>query len=74
MATQGRSKSSPEVLRAHKDSLRPQGLRPIEIWVPDVNSPAFTAKAHRQSLALASSPHANEDQDFIDAVSDRGGA
>jgi hypothetical protein len=49
--------------------LRRQGLRPIQIWVPDVRSPAFAAEAHRQSLAVAGSPHAKEDQDFIDAVS-----
>lgn len=36
--------------------------------VPDVRSPAFTAEAHRQSRAVARSPHATEDQGFIDAV------
>ena len=51
--------------------LRRQGLRPIQIWVPDVRSPGFKAEAHRQSLAVAGSPHADEDQRFIDAVSDR---
>jgi hypothetical protein len=45
-------------------------LRPIQIWVPDVRSPAFKAEAHRQSLAVAGSPHADEDQRFIDAVSE----
>jgi hypothetical protein len=39
--------------------------------VPDVRSPAFKAEAHRQSLAVAQSPHSDEDQAFIDAVSDR---
>jgi hypothetical protein len=38
-----------------------------------MRSPAFPAEAHRQSLAVAKSPYAKEDQDFIDAVSDRGG-
>jgi len=37
--------------------------------VPDVRSPAFAAEAHRQSLAVANSPQAGEDQEFIDAVS-----
>jgi hypothetical protein len=50
--------------------LRRQGLRPIQIWVPDVRSRAFAAAAHQQSLAVANSPQANEDQEFIDAVSD----
>jgi hypothetical protein len=55
-------------MRAHRDRLRQQGLRPIQIWVPDVRSPDFAAEAHRQSLAVAHSPHAGEDQAFIDAV------
>jgi hypothetical protein len=69
MATSGRSKPSRDKVRAHRDRLRRQGLRPIQIWVPDTRSPAFKAEAHRQSLVVASSPHAEEDQTFIDAVS-----
>jgi hypothetical protein len=57
-------------VRAHRERLRQRGLRPIQIWVPDVRSAAFQAEAHRQSLAVASSGHATEDQDFIDALSD----
>jgi hypothetical protein len=49
--------------------LRKQGLRPVQIWVPDVRSKAFAHAAHRQSLAVAKSPHAKADQDFIDAIS-----
>ena len=64
---------SRDKVRAHRDRLRRQGLRPIQVWVPDVRSPAFAAEAHRQSLAVARSPHAREDQDFIDAISDRDG-
>jgi antidote-toxin recognition MazE-like antitoxin len=38
-----------------------------------MRSPAFVKEAHRQSLAVANSLHAKQDQDFIDAVSDWGG-
>jgi len=44
-------------------------MRPIQIWVPDVRTPAFKDEAHRQSQAVANSPHAKDDQAFIDAVS-----
>jgi hypothetical protein len=44
-------------------------LRPIQICVPDVRAPSFRSEAHRQSLAVATSAHAREDQAFIDAVS-----
>lgn len=69
MARSKGSKSSRDKVRAHRARLRRQGLRPIQIWVPDVRSSAFAAEAQRQSLAVARSPHAREDQDFIDALS-----
>ncbi len=72
MPARAKSKSSREKVRAHRKRLRQQGLRPIQIWVPDMRSPAFATEARRQSLAVAKSRHAKQDQEFIDAVSDRG--
>ena len=51
-------------------ALRAAGLRPIQIWVPDVRSKRFAAQAHRQSLAVANSPYEKHDQAFIDSISD----
>jgi len=67
-----RQSSSPIAIRvrAHRQRLREQGLRPIQIWVPDVRSPQFAAQAHQQSLAIASSRHESDDQAFIDALTD----
>ncbi|MDP2333514.1 MAG: antitoxin MazE family protein [Reyranella sp.] len=56
-------------VREHRERLRRQGLRPIQIWVPDVRAPAFRSEARRQSLAVAESSLAHEDQSYIDAVS-----
>ena len=56
--------------RAHRDRLRAQGLRPVQIWVPDVNAPGFAEEAHRQSLAVANSPTEAEDQAFVDDLID----
>ena len=61
-------KTSKEKVRAHRERLRREGLRPIQLWVPDVRSPKFAAEAHRQSLAIARSEHEAEDQAFIDAI------
>jgi hypothetical protein len=72
MASASNPKPSRAKVRAHRERLRAQGLRPIQIWVPDVRAPAFRSEAHRQSLAVAASAHAPEDQEFIDAISDRG--
>jgi hypothetical protein len=56
----------------HRARLRAQGLRPIQIWVPDVRAPSFRAEARRQSRAVAASTHSRADQAFIDAVSELG--
>ncbi len=65
------SKPTPsrEKVRAHRGRLREKGLRPIQIWVPDTRAPGFRKEAHRQSLAVAASARARDDQTFIDAVS-----
>ena len=61
-------------VRAYRERMRARGLRPIQIWVPDTRTAAFRTQAHRQSLAVAQSEFAREDQDFIDAISDLGEA
>jgi len=55
-------------VQEHRDRLRAQGLRPIQIWVPDVRASSFRSEAHRQSAAVAASAHAAGDQAFIDSV------
>ena len=72
MASASKPKPSRSKVREHRERLRSQGLRPIQIWVPDVRAPFFRSEAHRQSLAVAASANAREDQAFIDAVSERG--
>ena len=61
--------SSRVKVSAHRARLRSLGLRPIQIWVPDVRAPSFRSEAKRQSEAVARSEHASADQAFIDAVS-----
>ena len=70
MSTRISSESSRDKVRAHRKRLREQGLRPIQIWVPDMRSPEFVKEARRQALAVARSTQEKEDQDFIDTVSD----
>jgi len=57
-----------ERVRTYRERLRAQGLRPVQIWVPDVRSPEFAVEAHRQAVAVSSSAHAADDQAFIDAL------
>jgi antidote-toxin recognition MazE-like antitoxin len=70
MPSSTRPKASRDKVRAYRRRLRRQGLRPIQIWVPDVRSPAFRAEAHRQSLAVARSSHEKADQEYVDAISE----
>jgi hypothetical protein len=50
--------------------LRAQGLRPLQIWVPDTRSRRFSAEARRQSLAIAASRHEAADQGFVAALAE----
>jgi len=60
--------STREKVKAHRERLRAQGLRPIQFWVPDVHSPEFAAEAHRQSLLVAQSEQEKDDLAFIESL------
>jgi len=62
-------KTVSERVGSYRRRLRAQGLRPVQIWVPDVRSPEFSDEAHRQSAAVAAALNAVDDQDFIDSLS-----
>jgi Protein of unknown function (DUF3018) len=57
-------------VRAHRARLRRRGLRPIQLWVPDVRLPAFVFEAHRQSALVARNRSEREEQDLIDVISE----
>ena len=65
-----KSVKSRDKVRAHRARLRRRGLRPIQIWVPDVRSRSFAREAHRQSLLIGTDKLGREDQGFVDAVSE----
>jgi hypothetical protein len=63
-----KASSSRDKVRNYRRRLRAQGLRPIQIWVPDTRSPGFAAEARRQCQLIAESPFAAEDQAFVDSL------
>ena len=69
MASASKPKPSRVKVREHRERPRSQGLRPIQIWVPDVRSSKFAVAAHKQSLVVAKSRHEKKDQAFIDSIS-----
>ena len=44
--------SASEKTAKFRERLRAQGLRPIQIWVPDVRSEALAEEVRRQSLRV----------------------
>jgi len=65
-----RVSSSRKKVQNYRDRLRALGLRPVQIWALDTRTAAFAEQAHRQSLAVAKSSQAGEDQAFIDALAE----
>lgn len=53
----------------YRRRMRARGLRPVQIWVPDVRSERFTQEAQRQAALVAAADRRSDDQDFIEAVS-----
>lgn len=62
--------SSRDKVRDYRARMRARGFRPVQVWVPDTRTEAFDIEAHLQSLAVAASSRAAEDQRFIDDISD----
>jgi surfactin synthase thioesterase subunit len=56
-------------VKAYRARLRAQGLRPIQIWVPDTRAPGFAEEARRQCHLANESAHAKDDQDFVNSIS-----
>jgi len=64
------NKTPPDRMRAHRARLRAAGLRPVEIWVPDVRNPSIVREAGRQSLIAARHPAEMDALAFIEAAAD----
>lgn len=57
----------------HRANLRHKGLKPVQIWVPDVRSKGFAAECKRQAILVKNSENEQEINDFIaDAADLRG--
>jgi mRNA interferase MazF len=53
---------SREKVRAHRRRLRRRGLRPVQLWVPDVRSDSFVSEARRQSRLIVPRPSSDGPQ------------
>ena len=57
-------------MRAYRERLRAEGLRPVQIWVPDTRDAAFAEEVRRQSLLVATSQGEVDAIAFIEAAAD----
>lgn len=62
--------SSARRVSAHRERMKAQGLRLVQLWLPDTSAPGFAEECRRQSLSLWGDPQEAEIQAHIDAVSD----
>lgn len=62
-------------MRRRRDKLRAAGLRPVQIWVPDIRAAGFAAECARQAQVIRDAETAGslaEDEAWFE-VSDRAG-
>ncbi len=60
--------SSRDRVARRRAAMRAQGLRPKQIWVPDLRDPEVQARIRAQCEALVKSPGYQEDMDWVLAV------
>ena len=62
-----------ERVQKYRQKLRMQGMRPIQIWVPDTRRSDFAEECRRQSLLVKHDPHEKELLELLDEAADREG-
>jgi hypothetical protein len=54
----------------HRAHLRQKGLKPIQIWVPDVHSKVFAEECNRQSILAKNDENEQDTHKFIENSTD----
>jgi hypothetical protein len=62
-----------ERVQKHRMRLQMEGMRPIQIWVPDTRPSGFAEECRWQSLLLKLDPHEKELLEFLEEAADREG-
>ncbi|MEI7748939.1 MAG: antitoxin MazE family protein [Chlorobiaceae bacterium] len=60
-------------VQKHRAKLRSEGMRPIQILVPDTRREGFAEECMRQSALLNNDPHEVEIMQFLNEAADREG-
>lgn len=58
-----------ERVQKRREILRAAGLRPVQIWVPDIRRPGFVAECRRQAALVAQADERDTElSDFMNAA------
>ena len=57
-----------ELTEEERTSLAAQGLKPIEIWLPDFSDPLVLEAARAEAKRIALADHEEDISDWIDAI------
>jgi hypothetical protein len=68
--TKAPAKSSRDKVSAFRSRMRANGMRLVQMWLPDVRTAEFAAEARRQCQLANNSSFADQDQAWIDSMSD----
>jgi len=60
-------------VRKHREKMKAAGLKPVTIWVPDVNTPEYREEIRRQCLVLKNDPQEQQILAEIEQVFDHQG-
>ena len=60
-------------VRKHRDQLRAEGLKPVQIWVSDTRSEGFRRKCEQESISLLHDPLEDDTLAWIAEVADTDG-
>jgi hypothetical protein len=60
-------------VRKHREKMKAAGLKPVTIWVPDVNAPGYREEIRRQCRSLQNDPQEAQILAEIEAGADLSG-
>lgn len=72
MTDRSRSSGAARV-RKHREKMKAAGLKPVTIWVPDVNAPGYLEDIRRQCRILNGDPEEDSILSEIERISDHDG-
>lgn len=65
--------NSTQKMRQYRERLKASGLRPIQLWVPDVRSQKIINEVRRQSVRVSSDSKEPGIMKFVESVMDNEG-